>query len=484
MPVLLPILGGILSFLMGRRKIDQKKSYIYIIVVAVAECLAMIPCFLSEDGLLLWNLTGMLPIYLRMDLTGRIFAGLILTVYTLVCVYSLDYMSGDPRQMFFFGSYLMAEGILMGLCLAGNLVTYYLFFELMTLASVPLILYDLTHQAIMAALKYLFYSVAGALAVLFGIFVLSQYGGLGTFRAGGILDLTALQGQEKVFLAAVCLMILGFGTKAGMFPMHSWLPAAHPVAPAPASAVLSGIITKMGVLGILRSVYYVTGTEILRGSWVQYLWILLSVLTVFLGSMMAYREPVLKRRLAYSTVSQVSYILFGLSLFNKTAFVGAILHVVYHSLVKDTLFLNAGAIIHQTGKTRVEQLRGIGKSMPVTIWCFTLVSVTLIGIPPTSGFLSKWNLCVGALQTDLGIFSWAGPAVLLISALLTAGYLLPVTMQGFFPGIFFNYSSLEKTEPSRYMLVPMVLMTILAVILGMFPEILLEPVRILSGMVL
>ena len=483
-PVLLPVLGGLLSFLMGRRKVDQKKLHIYIIFVAVAECLTMIPCFLTESGLQLWKLTDSLPIYLHMDLTGKVFAGLILTVFTLVCLYALDYLSGDPREMSFFGWYLLVEGILMGLCLAGNLVTYYLFFELMTLTSMPLILHDLTHQAIMAALKYLFYSVAGGFAVLFGIFILSQYGGLGSFQAGGILDPAAMQGQEKVYLVAIFLIILGFGTKAGMFPMHSWLPAAHPVAPAPASAVLSGIITKMGVLGIIRSVYYVADPASLRGSWVQYVWILLTLITVFLGSMMAYREPVIKRRLAYSTVSQVSYILFGLALFNRMAFVGAILHVVFHSLVKDTLFLNAGAIIHETGKTRIDQLRGIGKIMPVTIWCFTLVSITLIGIPPTSGFLSKWNLCIGALNTDVGIFSWAGPAVLLVSALLTAGYLLPVTANGFFPGVFYNYSKSEKKEPSWLMLVPMVLMTALAVILGMFPGIILEPARILSEMLL
>ena len=480
LPVLVPILGGLLSFLLGRSGVDQKKKNIYILFVIVAECFAMIPCFQAEKGLMLWKLTQTLPVYLRMDLTGKIFAGLILLVFTLVSIYALDYMSGDPREMFFFGWYLMVEGILMGLCLAGNLVTYYLFFELMTLASVPLILHDLTHQAIMAALKYLFYSVAGGLAALFGIFILSQYGGLGNFQAGGILDFTAVQGHEPLYLTAVFLMILGFGTKAGMFPMHSWLPAAHPVAPAPASAVLSGIITKMGVLGILRSVYFVAGPDSLRGSWVQYLWILLSLITVFMGSMMAYREPVMKRRLAYSTVSQVSYILFGLSLFNRVAFVGAILHVIFHSLVKDTLFLNVGAIIHQTGKTRIEQFRGIGKSMPVTIWCFTLVSITLIGIPPTSGFLSKWDLCIGALRSDVGVFSWVGPVVLLVSALLTAGYLLPVTMNGFFPGVFYNYSKSEKKEPSWLMLVPMVLLTALAVILGIFPRSILGPVRILS----
>lgn len=132
-------------------------------------------------------------------------------------------------------------------------------------------------------------------------------------------------------------MIIGFGTKAGMLPMHGWLPTAHPVAPAPASAVLSGVITKAGVLGIIRSVYYVAGPDMIKGTWVQYTWIILSILTIFMGSMMAYKEKVLKKRLAYSTVSQVSYILFGLSVMQPIAFVGALMHVIFHSLVKNTL---------------------------------------------------------------------------------------------------------------------------------------------------
>lgn len=165
--------------------------------------------------------------------------------------------------------------------------------------------------------------------------------------------------------------------------MHGWLPTAHPVAPAPASAVLSGVITKAGVLGIIRSVYYVAGPDMIKGTWVQYTWIILSILTIFMGSMMAYKEKVLKKRLAYSTVSQVSYILFGLSVMQPIAFVGALMHVIFHSLVKNTLFVSAGAIICKTGKTKVRQLVGIGKEMPVTMWCFTLVSLTLIGIPPT-----------------------------------------------------------------------------------------------------
>ena len=370
----------------------------------------------------------------------------------------------------YFGFYLIVMGVLIGLDHAGNLITLYLFFELMTLSSLPLVLHTLTHDAVMAGLKYLFYSVAGAFLALFGIFYLYAHGaGLPFCEGGYLMVLDAYSGSGKMTLLVLMLMIVGFGTKAGMFPLHGWLPTAHPVAPAPASAVLSGIITKSGVLAIIRVVFYAVGADVLRGSWVQYTWMTLALITVFMGSMMAYKEQVLKKRLAYSTVSQVSYILFGLSVLNQDGMVGALSHFVFHSVVKDCLFLVAGVIIYKTGKKTVKELTGIGKEMPITMWCFTLVSITLVGIPPTSGFISKWYLAEGSLQTGIGGYAWFGPVVLLLSAMLTAGYLLPISIQSFFPGEGYHYQELRKKEPNLLMLIPMLLFTAAAVVFGMFP---------------
>lgn len=240
------------------------------------------------------------------------------------------------------------------------------------------------------------------------------------------------------------LMLVGFGVKAGMFPMHAWLTTAHPVAPAPASAILSAVIVKAGVLAIVRVVYYIFGVSFLKETWVQTVWMVLSLLTIFMGSMLAYREPVLKKRLAYSTVSQLSYILFGLSVMNAGAVTGSLLHVLCHGFIKAALFLCAGAVIYMTGKTKVEELRGIGKEMPLLMWCYTIASLGLIGIPPTGGFISKWYLAEGALSSSMAGFNWIGPVILLVSALLTAGYLLPVTIYGFFPGADFDYENLRK----------------------------------------
>ena len=185
--------------------------------------------------------------------------------------------------------------------------------------------------------------------------------------------------------------------------------------------------------------------------------------------MLAYREPALKKRLAYSTVSQLSYILFGIAVMETQSITGSLLHVLAHGLIKAVLFLCAGAIIYTTGKTKVDELRGIGKEMPLTMWCYTIVSLGLIGIPPTGGFISKWYLAVGSFASSIPVFGWLGPLILLISALLTAGYLLPLTIQGFLPGADYDYTNLKKREPSLFMTVPILIMTVLSVLIGLFP---------------
>lgn len=342
----------------------------------------------------------------------------------------------------------------------------------------------------MAALKYLFYSICGAYGGLFGIFVLHRYCDSLFFAAEGVLNPAAAKGHEEILLAAVFVMLVGFGAKAGMFPLHAWLPTAHPVAPSPASAVLSAIIVKSGVLAVIRVVYYIVGADFLRGTWVQYTWMTLALLTVFMGSMLAFREQAFKKRLAYSTVSQVSYILFGLSLFTPDGFTGALLHVVVHAIVKCGLFLAAGVFLYRFGYTKVEQLVGIGRKIPKTLWCYLLFSLALVGIPPTGGFISKWYLAQGALQSDMGVFSWLGPVVLLVSALLTAGYLLPVAMKGFFPGQEAGESADQETVPVRgrelsyAMLVPLMVLAAAAVLTGIFPGPLIRYASKIAALVL
>lgn len=448
-------------------------SVLVMTVLSISAAVAMLLAWTGDRSLTLFRLVEDIPVMFQVDRLGGLFITVISVIWLAAGIYSLKYMDHEGDEKRYFGFYLMLYGVLVALDFAGNMITMYLFYELVTILSFPLVLHNNSRESIMAALKYLFYSICGAYGGLFGIFILYRYSPSLTFQAGGVLG-TAGQGHEGILLIAVFAMLVGFGAKAGMLPLHAWLPAAHPVAPSPASAVLSGIIVKAGVLAVIRVIYYVVGPEFIRGTWVQYTWMTLSLLTVFMGSLLAYREKVFKKRLAYSTVSQVSYILFGLSLLTPVGFTGALLHVAAHAVIKCGLFLIAGVFLYRFGYSRVEQLIGMGKKMPVVMWCYTIFSLGLIGIPPTAGFISKWYLAQGSLQSDTGAFSWLGPVVLLISALLTAGYLLPITMKGFFPGEEAEGLDLERKEPSPCMLLPLIFLAAVTLLLGLLPGSLIE----------
>ena len=467
--ILVPVLAGL--YILCKREFSGRKQLLLVTGASllVAAVLGTATVLMGGE-LFLFSFGKNLDLYFHVDGLGKLFAAVVDAVWLISGIYAFEYMKHEKEEKRFFGFYVMVFGILHGLTFAGNFVTFYLFYELMTLLSVPLILHNRSKEAIGGGLKYLFYSLFGAYMVLFGLFFLNRYALSLDFLPGGTLDLAAVAGNEGLMLIVAFSMIVGFSVKAGMFPLHAWLPTAHPVAPAPSSAVMSGIIVKMGVLGMIRVVYYLVGADFLRGTWVQTAWMTLSLITVFMGSMLAYREKVMKKRLAYSTVSQASYILFGLSLLQPAAMTGALLHVVFHAVIKACLFLSAGTIIYKTHKTMVADLRGIGKEMPIAIWCYTFASAALIGIPPASGFISKWYLATGALASGIEVFSWLGPVVLLTSALLTAGYLLPITVNGFLPGADYDYAALEKKEPNLTMLLPLLVLAALAVVLGLFPN--------------
>jgi multicomponent Na+:H+ antiporter subunit D len=484
-PILLPSMAGIYllvtSFLGHMQMIKggaatlagqaEDRKWIHLFagtVLVIAALAAVLLAWTGDRQITLFYLMDQIPIYFHIDGVGRLFVTFVSIVWVLTGFYSFVYMEHEGQERRFFGLYLLVYGVLVALDFAGNLVTMYLFYELMTLTSMPMVLHNGSKEAIMGALKYLFYSMCGAYLGLFGIFFLYHYCDSLTFTAGGTLNLALTAGSRGILLVAVFCMLVGFGAKAGMFPLHAWLPTAHPVAPSPASAVMSGIIVKSGVLAIIRVVYYIVGPTFLRGTWVQTTWMAMTLLTVFMGSLLAFREPVFKKRLAYSTVSQISYILFGLSLMTETAVEGALMHTVFHAFIKSSLFLTAGVFIFCCNKTRVEEYVGIGKQMPKTLWCYTFSSLALIGIPPASGFVSKWYLAEGALEANVGIFGWLGPVVLLISALLTAGYLFPVTMKGFFPGKDVQVSE-KSLEPKMGMLLPLAVLSLVSLLLGIIP---------------
>ncbi|MCQ2457130.1 MAG: proton-conducting membrane transporter [Clostridia bacterium] len=469
-PVLFPILCGIIAgTAKGLKNRKHVRVWTGITMTATSAAMILAAILLPGKELTLWRITDVLRITVRIDSLSRFFLILVGTVWTLVGFYAFEYMEHEENEPRFYCFWLITQGVLAALVTAENLVTFYLFYEAMTLMTLPLVLHNGTPEAIAAGIKYLVYSVFGAAAALLGIFFLNHYGTTLSFTAGGFLDPALTAGHESTLLIIALVMILGFGTKAGMFPLHGWLPTAHPAAPAPASAVLSGIITKMGVLGTIRVVFECFGADFIRGTWVQTVWSVLTLITVFMGSMLALKENGLKKRLAYSSVSQVSYVLFGLSTLTATGLTGSMLHITFHAAIKCTLFMFAGAVICKTGLTKVDELKGIGKRLPAVLGLFTVVSLGLIGIPPTGGFVSKWYLAQGALETE-GIFRIVGPAVLLISAILTAAYLLTITIRGFWPGRDTDLSGLTKAPVTWRMLIPMGVLAAVTVFCGMFPD--------------
>ena len=470
--VLFPIIAGILASTI-KASSYHARCLRYAVISLVSAALGILALFRSES-VTLFSFSENVSFTLELDALGKFFLAAVLILYTCAAFYAMEYMKMEENQPTFFAFFYVSLGALIAVCASANLVTVYLSFEMATLTTVPLVLHERTKAALAAGLKYLFYSIGGALMGLFGVFFVYYYGsGARSFQIGGFLDQAAVAGHETILLAAVMAAIMGFGTKAGMYPLHGWLPTAHPIAPAPASALLSGIIAKAGVIAVIRLVYYCVGPDFIRGTYVQYAWMILAMVTVFMGSMMAFLEKNMKKRLAFSTISQISYIMLALSLLSQGGIRGALLHVMSHASSKGCLFLCAGVFIYKYGKRQVDELVGIGKQMPLVMWCFLIASLSLVGIPPMGGFLSKWVIALSVAADGMGILSVLPVIILLISALLTAGYLFPVAFKAFFPGKDAEVSE-ERDEAPALMTVPMILLCSVSLIMGIYGVQILE----------
>jgi len=473
-PILFPILAGVLLPLLKLGK-DRHKRQIYIgSIVAVNLALAVLAVSLGDLEFKAFEITGSVYMLIKVDDMARFFIILASLLWLLVTFYAFEYIKHEGKDVRFFSFYLMTLGAIMGICMSGNFFTLYLFYEMMTLMTYPLVIHSETPEAMKAGNKYLAYSFFGASLALVGFIFIGHFGLTINFTPGGVLDPAMLAGNENMLLAIFVMVFIGFGCKAGMWPLHAWLPATYPVAPAIYFALSSGVITKAAVLAIIRVTFYIFGFDFVFGSWAQTVLMCITLLTVFMGSMLAFKEKLLIRRLSYSTVSQVSYVLFGITILSYIGFEGAMLHIVFHAIIKSILLLSAGAIIYMTSKRYVYQLKGIGKAMPITMWCFTIAAVSLVGVPPTAGVVSKWSLAMGGITSNHPTLGMVGAGILLISALLTAGYLITIFANAFFPGADFNYKRLRSTEPNKLMVVPMVMLSVCCVIFGLFPAPLID----------
>lgn len=455
---LFPVIGGIVLPLLNKIQSRKAKLSVVVLIQAIEAILGVMVIFSDNLSTGTFTIVDQLSLGFTADALAKFFIALTVIGWSLVTLYACVYMKHEENEMRFFLFMFLSEAAMIGAALSENLVSMYIFYEMVTLFSMPLVLHSLSKESIRAAKKYLYYSVAGAFLALFGIFVLATNSDTLSFVAGGV-GITA----TPLVLTGAFTMLLGFGAKAGLFPMHGWLPTAHPVAPAPASALLSGLIAKAGVLAIIRTIFFIVGTENLSGTWVQTVGLSFALLTVLMGSMMAYLEKGFKKRLAFSTVSQISYVLTGLFLFTDDGLNGAFWQILFHAVVKIGLFLCAGAVIYMYGKTEVKDLDGLGKKMPITFTCFTVLSLSLIGIPPTGGFYSKWQLATASLDAELGALSYIAPVILLISAILTAAYLLSISINAFFKK---EENEVEKKREPLLMVIPIIILTVIAVVGG------------------
>lgn len=453
-PALLPILGGMALLVMNHFRVRGSRGYrrLELFVEGLTAVNSLIIFWLiahkagTGEQLVLFKLYGDLKVMFCLDGLGSVFAGLIGFLWPPAVLYSFEYMRREERRGIFFAYYLMTYGVTVGIAFSGNLVTLYLFYELLTLVTFPLVLHPMTKAAARASRKYLYYAIGGAAFAFIGIVFVLNFSSTGNTRfiPGGIMDLGAAQSKQGTLLLVYVLAFAGFGVKAALFPCHGWLPDAT-VAPTPVTALLHAVaVVKSGAFAVMRLTYYSFGTEFLRGTWAQYAVMAAAMITIAYGSTMAVKEIHWKRRLAYSTISNLSYILLAVTMMSPLGLAAALSHMVFHAFMKICSFFCAGAVMHQTGKTYVYELDGMAGKMPATFACLTVASISLAGIPPFAGFVSKWNIARAALGCGMAMKSagnagyWlplAGVCILLYSALMTAVYMFTVLVRAYVPKI-------------------------------------------------
>lgn len=402
-----------------------------------------------------------LELFFRVDSFGIIFGFTSSMLWIFAIVYSMGYMSRQPAQGRYFFFYVISMSATMGVAFAGNLFTMYIFFEYLTLCTYPLVVHSQTEEATRSGVKYIAYCFGGGGLILFSMVILHGIAPSVEFIPGGILTQAAV--EPGLMLTIVFFMvILGFGTKGAVIPLHAWLPAAM-VAPAPVSALLHAVaVVKSGVFGMSRVLYFIYGPEILAKMNVMNVLALIITFTILAGSIMALRQNVFKLRLAYSTISQLGYITLGALMLTPAGLFGGVIHIINHALLKITLFFCAGAIIRVTGKTRVEELRGIGRRMPITMIAFAVGGLGLIGVLPINGYLSKFYLLKGAFDGGQVVLAF----VLLTSSLLNAMYYLPIVVNAFFKEG--EFEKPKDLEAPLTMIVPIVILSIMCLIFGLF----------------
>ena len=465
--VLISLLAAGLIMLSDRRPNLRETWTVFAAVGKMLIVFSMIPAVLSGKILEIEPIyiAQGISLHLRADAAGMVFAVLASFLWVVTSFYSFGYMRKlkEKNQSGYYASFAVCLSATMGIAFAANLLTFFVFYEILTIATYPLVVHKCDEESRQAGRKYLVYTLLAGQVFLIGILWLQFLVGHGEFQPGGFLtELEPSRALQIIFF----LMVAGTAVKAGVMPFHGWLPAAM-VAPTPVSALLHAVaVVKAGAFGIIRIVGFVFGSELLKELGVAPILAAVAGFTIIVSSLIALNQDNLKRRLAFSTIGQLSYVVLGAALLTPLAILGALYHIAAHALMKITLFFCAGSIYAETKLTQVSQLKGIGRKLPVTMGAFTVGAVGIIGLPLIVGFISKWNLALGALQQGQGIYV----AVLLISSLLSAAYFLPIIYAAFFQKPDAGIAVLPSRGGSELIVISLLITAVASLVLGIFPN--------------
>lgn len=467
--ILVPLIAAGLIYILGERIHQNIREAITLTASAMLIVIvySMIPSVLANDEvkLELFSIIRGVSFTLGADSAGMIFACVASTLWLPTSIYSIGYMRGhnEKNQTGYYAAFAVCLAATMGICFAANLVTFFMFFEILTIATYPLVTHYRDEEDKKSGRKYLGYTLISGQIFFAGIVVVYVVSGTLDFVPGGYLTETML---PEPWALLVFFMMVGAGiVKAGVMPVHSWLPAAM-VAPTPVSALLHAVaVVKAGAFCTLRVVLYVFGPKLAQDCKGSVILAWMAVFTILFSSLIAIRKDNLKARLAFSTIGQLSYIILGICILTPLSMAGALYHIVAHAFMKITLFMAAGAIYVTTGKKNISEMIGIGKRMPATMGAFALASFALAGFPFFAGFVSKANILMGAIEAGQPMFV----ATLMVSALLAITYLMPVVVIAFKNG-HTDPEFAERGEAAFAMLIPLLIAVTLSIIFGIEPN--------------
>ena len=470
--VVAPALGALLIAWTGERRANLREFWsVSAGVVMFALVARMIPEVLAgrTPECVLFRILPGIELAFRVDAFGLLFAAGASLLWILTSCYSIGYMRAlkEHSQTRYFACFALALSATVGVAFSANLFTVFLFYEALTLVTYPLVGHKETVEARAGARKYVIYLLGAAKLFLLAAIILT-YNVAGTleFRSGGILSAEQAAAQPVLLFIIFALFLFGFAKNA-LMPLHSWLPAAM-VAPTPVSALLHAVaVVKTGVFCTVRVVLFVFGPSTMREIGADQLALVAASATILLGSLLAMGQDNLKARLAFSTVSQLSYIILGVALLNQSGVLGGVAHITNHAVSKITLFFCAGSIYVSTHKTEISQMSGLAKRMPWTMAAFALASLSVVGIPLTSGFVSKWYLALGTV--DGGRLVLLG--VLLVSSFLNAIYLGSIVYKAYFEEA---SPTSEEVREAPWIVAPLAVSAAASLILGLYPAPVLE----------